>query len=380
MASETTDILIVGGGVIGLAIARELKRSGASGITVLEKGSLGQESSWAAAGMLGPQAEATEADAFFHMCSESRDLYPRLATDLMEETGVDIELDTSGTLYLSFDDAESAELEQRHKWQLKAGLEVEALTAREITEAEPNVSQSVQLGLFFPKDWQVENRRLLFALARYAELSGIDVREKTHATELIIENGRAAGISTKKGGILAGTVILAAGAWTSMIRVGKQELPFNVKPIRGQIIAFEPEEPLFSRVIYSKRGYIVPRKDGRLLAGSTTEDVGFEKATTSAAADELRDAAVEIAPSIAGLEITDQWAGLRPYANEGVPMIGAVPDIDNLLVATAHYRNGILLAPLTAKIISQAVLCGEGSAYLSEFGPARFIDRSAAKA
>jgi glycine oxidase len=377
MAGETAQVLIVGGGVIGLSLARELKRSGAERVIVLEKGRLGQESSWAAAGMLGPQAEAASADDFFGMCAESRDLYPRFASDLLEETGVDIELDTNGTLYLSFDNATSEELRDRYKWQTEAGLEVEALTREEIIDVEPNVSQSVQLGLYFPNDWQVENRRLLFALTRYAELAGIDICENSEVTDVIIEGSRAVGVRTVEGEIQADTIILAAGAWTSLINIGKRRSPFELRPIRGQIISFEPPEPLLSRVIYSKSGYLVPRKDGRLLAGSTTEDVGFEKSTTESAEHELRKIAAQIAPSIDDLKIADHWAGLRPFADDALPVIGAIPDVGGLLIASAHYRNGILLAPLTAKIVAAAILCGEGSEYFSHFGPGRFPDKLA---
>jgi glycine oxidase len=375
MASE---VLIIGGGVIGLSIARELKRAGAEKVTILEKGRAGQEASWAAAGMLGPQAEAHEADTFFKMCSESRDLYPRLATDLLEETGVDIELDTTGTLYLSFDEGSSEQLRERYRWQTAADLAVEALTAEEVIEAEPHVSPAVQLGLYFPNDWQVENRRLLFALGRYAELSGIEIRSGSEVSGIVVENGRAVGARTVDGETRADVVILATGAWTSLIQVGTQAMPFDVRPLRGQIVAFEPEERLFEHVIYSHRGYLVPRKDGRVLAGSTSEGVGFEKATTDEAAVELREVAAEIATEFRTMPITDHWAGLRPFAGDGLPVLGNIPGIGDLYVATAHYRNGILLAPLTAELIARTVLCGEGSEYFSEYGPARFTGRGAA--
>lgn len=372
------NIVIVGGGVIGLSIAREVKRSGASRVTVVERGSIGQEASWAAAGMLAPQAEAAEADVFFRMCSASRDLYPRLSTDLLEETGVDIELDTTGTLYLGFQEADSEELIERDRWQSEAGLEVESLTAAEVLESEPNVSQDVVLGLYFPSDWQVENRRLLFGLQRYAELAGIELVEQTSVQRVITKGGRAAGVRSDGGDIPADTVILAGGAWTSAIEMPGSEVSLDVTPIRGQIISYEAEE-LFSHVIYSKRGYLVPRRDGRVLAGSTSEDAGFEKTTTKDAARELSSIAAEIAPSLSSSAVMDHWAGLRPYSADGLPIIGAVPDVDGLLIATAHYRNGILLAPLTAQIIARSVLCGEGSEYLSEFGPARVMKRSVTK-
>src|SRR5688572_4743603 len=155
------DILIIGGGVIGLSIARELHKAGFRKTKVIEKGACGMESSWAAAGMLGPQAEADECGPFFDFCCESRDLFPGLADELREETGIDIELDRTGTLSLAFDHEGRKELSQRSRWQGEAGLEHETLSPKELVELEPRISSRVQFGLYFPKDWQVENRKLL---------------------------------------------------------------------------------------------------------------------------------------------------------------------------------------------------------------------------
>ena len=367
-----SDVLIIGGGVIGLSIARELHKKGLKKITLLEKGVCGEESSWAAAGMLGPQAEANAGGAFFDMTVESRGLYPDFASELLDETGIDIELDRAGTLYLAFTDDDVSEVHERFRWQRKAGLAVEHLSATDARKAEPFVSPDVRGALLFPDDWQVENRKLLTALRRYAEVNGIEIRENTPVERLIVENRKITGAETDGGTFLADKTVLATGAWTSLIKLGLTESPLKIEPVRGQIIAFRTAQRLFQRVIYSRRGYIVPRVDGRILAGSTSENVGFDKSVTGSAATRLREIALEIAPSISSLAIAEQWAGLRPFAADGLPIIGEIAGIDALFIATAHYRNGILLAPLTAKIAAEKLTGDATSKYLFDFGPDRF--------
>ena len=374
-----SEVLIIGGGVIGLSIARELHKSGVRDITLIEKGRCGEESSWAAGGMLGPQAEADEGGIFMDVCSASRDLYPELAAELFEETGVDIELERTGTLSLGFTDNDVRELKVRYDWQKEAGLTVERLSANETRRAEPFVSPDVRESLFFPADWQVDNRKLLAALLRYADLNDIRIIENSSVERLIVDGSRVTGAETNDDTVNAATTILATGAWTSLIKLGLADIPFAVKPVRGQMIVFQTAKRVFNHVIYSRRGYLVPRLDGRILAGSTSEDVGFEKAVTESAARGLKEMASEISPNLTAMNITDHWSGLRPFAADGMPVIGNIDGIDNMFIATAHYRNGILLAPWTAKLTAGAVVENERSAYLKIFGPGRFRFRGAGK-
>lgn len=370
---EKSDVLIIGGGVIGLSLARELRKKGAGKITVLDRGRCGMEASYAAAGMLAPHAETTRIDPFFNFCSESARLYPGFAGELLEETGVDIELDREGTLYLALTETDSAELMRRYEWQKSAGLNVEHLSAEGTRKVEPFVSPDVRESLFFPDDWQVENRKLVDALRMYADLNGIDLIENSSVTGIQTENGRAIGAVSESGAFSAGVVVLATGAWTSLIKLdGLHTSPVNVSPVKGQMIAYHTAKRLYRKVIYSPRGYIVPRADGRILAGATVENAGFDKENTAAGTEYLREMAGEISPSLGGLEIAEKWAGLRPYAADGLPVIGAVGGIDGLFAATGHFRNGILLAPGTAKILSEKIVNGISSEYLEEFAPERF--------
>ncbi len=375
---QISDVLIIGAGVIGLSLARALHKKGFKRITILEKGETGREASYAAAGMLAVQAETNKPDAFFRLCSESNKLYPNFSEELFEETGVDIELDKEGTLYLAFNERDESELRERYEWQKKAGLAVEKLSAIETHKLEPFVSPEIFGSLYFPNDWQVENRKLLHALEKYAEFNRIEIRQNTEVKNLLIEHERIVGAETEGEKFFAEKVVLATGAWTSLIKGESFVMP-EIKPVRGQIIEFQTAKRLFQKVIYSPRGYLVPRANGRVLIGATVEDAGFDKKISDAATGFLLENAQEIAPNLVNLKIHDQWVGLRPFASDGLPVLGAVEKIENLFVATAHYRNGILLAPVTAKILAEKIAENSTSNYLAEFSPNRFGQKAEAR-
>jgi glycine oxidase len=373
VSTQDTDILVVGAGVIGLSIARALAARGAGRVTVVDRGKAGAEASWAAAGMLAPNAETHEDGALFRLCTASNALYPKYAAQLLEETGIDVELDTTGTLSLSFDETGDRLISEKFDWQKGAGIEVERLSAKEVLKLEPGISADVRSGLFYPNDWQVENRKLVAALRRSCQLGGIRILEHSEVSELLRADDRVHGLRTSSGEIRAAVVVVANGAWASQL-LGKS----IVRPVRGQMIGLKGGERVLNAVVYGPGGYLVPRKDGRVLVGATVEDVGFRKEVTGDAVEALRDAALEIAPVLGNFDIKEAWAGLRPYAADGLPVIGRVPWNEGLFVATGHYRNGILLAPITAELVADAVLGGGHSEYLEEFGPERFFSGSAA--
>ena len=361
------EFLIIGGGVIGLSIARALRRRGAGGVAVIDRGRVGCEASWAAGGMLAPNAETHEDGVFFRFCTASNALYPDFAAQLVEETGIDVELDRSGTLFISFDDGEAREAAEKYRWQKAAGIEVAQLGPEELKKLEPDISPRAKTGLYYPNDWQVENRKLVAALRRSCELLGVKIFEGVEAAEILTGPGRSVGVRTSDGEeITAAKIIVANGAWASGL-FGTEV----VKPIRGQMICFGGSPRALNSVIYSPRGYVIPRADGRVLAGATVEDVGFSKQVRAEAVVSMREAALEISPVLANFYIKESWAGLRPFAADGLPVIGPVPGREGVFVATGHYRNGILLAPQTAETVAGALLDGENSEYLEAFDPAR---------
>lgn len=369
-AKESAEIVIVGGGVIGLSIARELASRGVRDIVLCDKGELGQEASWAAGGILAPQVEADRVDNFFRLATASRDLYPTLAQSLDDETGIDIELNRTGTLYLAFSEYEEAELTRRFDWQQRADLRVEWLDSSAVRRLEPNISPEVRCALRFPDDWQVENRKLVAALIAANEKQGLTQMANCQVSSLRVEAGRVVGIESGNGTIAAPSVVVCAGAWTASVTT-KSSAPIEIEPVRGQMLCFKPAQPIARHVIYSKNGYLVPRRDGRLLAGSTSEHAGFDKRVTTTGVNAIQSMAFEIAPTLAGAQLADSWAGLRPRAADNLPVIGPDPEIAGLSYATGHYRNGILLAPITARLMAD-LLTGQRSTILfPDFSPKR---------
>jgi glycine oxidase len=378
---KTAEVVIVGGGVIGLGVARALALRGCRDVLLIERAGLGAESSSAAAGMLAPQAEADRADDFFQMACRSRDMYPAFAAALLNETGIDIELETTGTLYLAFTDKDVTELQKRYEWQTKAGLRLEMLDGDDARRLEPAISANVSAALKFPLDTQVENRRLISALAASTEKLGVRLVNGTTVATLKTDYRGIAGVETSRGFVGTDIVIVACGAWTSSLgltdlsgRLASEKMLPNlrIEPIRGQMLCFEVNPQMARHVIYSPRGYIVPRRDGRLLVGATTEQAGFDKRVTAEGVSSLLSAAMEISPQIGALPLRESWAGFRPRAADGLPVIGPYAEIGGLFYATGHYRNGILLAPITGELIAGAIVDRLAPTELNYFSPDRF--------
>jgi glycine oxidase len=376
---EQIDAVVIGAGVIGCAVAWRLGQSGMR-VVVVERGRVGGEASHAAAGMLAPLAEADREDEFFNLTAASLATYADFARELKAASGVDVEYRDEGTLCLALTQNDEEELERRWQWLHEAGLNVRRLNAGSALKLEPLLNQTLRFALKFPGDHQVDNRRLMTALHGAARNAGIEFLTHTEARELLTENvagrSRVSGVATARGEIHARTVVIAAGSWSSLLRCDEAQR-FEVEPARGQMAALEMPAPAARHVIYSRRGYLVPRLGGYLIAGSTTERAGYDKRVTAGGMASVINNAIEIMPCVADQAVIETWAGLRPRAPDDLPILGPDPRVEGLIYATGHYRNGILLAPITARAIGELVVKGESSVDLAPFSVARFSNRRA---
>lgn len=365
----TKDVIIVGGGVIGCSIALRLAGTGLT-VAVIERGRVGGEASRAAAGMLSPQTEASGPDPFLDLCLRSRSMYRDFARQLTETSGVDVEYRDEGTLCVVAEGEDESELDSWSSWQTRAGLELEVLPANVLSRIEPAVTQSATRAVFIPKDHQVENRRLMDALDAGCRRAGVEIIEDHEVTALITKRGRARGVMCGERRFDAGAVIVAAGCWSSRL-LEPSGLNITVTPARGQMIALRADGFSINHTLHSSKCYLVPRNDGRILAGATVEYAGFHKAVTAGGVNSLLSAAIELVPSLKDCGIVESWSGLRPDTNDHLPVIGP-SGIDNLWLATGHFRNGILLAPITAELISDCIITNRVPDALRPFGIERF--------
>lgn len=364
------DALVVGGGVIGCAIARHLALRGAR-VRLLERGEPGAEASRAAAGLLAPLVEADGPGPFLDLLLRGREAYPEFSEAMREETGIDIGYSDAGTLALALTDADEREMEGRFAWQAAAGLPVERLTAQEARALEPGLTGELRWALRFPGDHQVDNRELARALRVAAERAGVDLRAGVGVERLAWAGDRLAGVElASEGRMEAGAVVLAAGCWAG--RLGGLPRPVPVIPVHGQIAAMDGPPQRFRHCIDTPRGYLVPRAGGLLIAGATVERGVWRKTVTPAGLCSVLSAATEIAPWIGELPLVETWSGLRPGTPDDLPVLGADPEVPNLFYATGHYRNGILLAPLTGRAVGEQVLGGDAGVDLAPFAIGRF--------
>lgn len=364
-----TDVIVIGGGVIGCTIAWKLAQRGLS-VALLERGHIGSEASRAAAGMLSPQGENQTPGPFFDLCLRSRSMYRQFAEELTDTSGVDVEYKDEGTLFVVVEGENEGEKTRWTSWQLEAGLSLELLTADDVRKSEPAVTESATTAVFLPEEHQVENRRLMEALEVAMKRACVQVIEGANVMALTTERGGITGVVSGGEVFDAGTVIVAAGAWSTRLL---EPLGLHIKliPARGQMIAVKGPTCAITRVLHSSKVYLVPRRDGRILIGATVEYAGFRKAVTVEAVNNLLGAAVELVPSLKQLEIVETWSGLRPDTSDHLPIIGP-GGVDNLLLATGHFRNGILLAPITADLVSELVTSGRLPDRLKPFGIDRF--------
>ena len=366
-----SDVLVVGGGAIGLACARALARGGRS-VTVLDQGRPGAEATRAAGGMLSPLAEAEGPGPFLDLGLASLDLWPTFAAALRAETGVDVDLRADGKLLLALDEAAADRLRRRRAWTARAGFRTEWLEGEALRAREPNAARTATAGLHVERDGQVDNRLLGDALARAADAAGCRVRGETRVTELLTVGSRVRGVRTDdRFEHAADLVVIAAGAWTGTLGLPR---PLPVRPIKGQMIALAAGSASPVTLLETDACYLIPRRSGSVWVGATSEDVGFSRGTDPAARSALRRAAEAAVPALGRAAETEAWDGFRPGTPDGLPVIGADPEIAGLVYATGHYRNGILLTPITAELVV-ACVDGPASSRLHPYRADRFADR-----
>ncbi|MHB8736827.1 MAG: glycine oxidase ThiO [Terriglobales bacterium] len=350
------DVIVVGGGLIGLATARELQRRGLR-VTLLERGRVGQEASWAGAGMLAAMA-LPDGHALRPLATASAALYPDFIAELRAETGMSVELGQGGTLALTPHDA---------------GTPITSAEAKILVPGLVDAAfEEKTSATFLRDDHYVDNRQLLTALRRAVELRGVRIEEECSVRRVLTVDG-ACSVETNRGVRSTGQLVIAAGAWAGEITTPAGVYP--VQPRKGQMVGFRPSAARLTRVLVAREVYLVPRRDGRVLAGATLEDVGFNRTVLPEVTATLRGHAMRLLPALAAADLEESWAGFRPGTPDGLPLLGE-GQVAGLWLATGHFRDGILLTPVTAAIMGD-LLTGETPGYdLTAFRPDRFFGAS----
>lgn len=347
--TKQTDILIIGGGISGLLTAREFVLAGKS-VTLVDRGLPGQESSWAGGGILLPIYPWRQAEAISSLVLASLEIYPHLSETLFEETGIDPELQVCGMLICENPDFEVAKNWcQRHQIRYNHP----ALT----------LLQDIQCPytdpLWLPDIAQIRNPRLLKSLLSFLIQQGVRFVEHAKIQRIDIHQNVIQHIKINDETLSAEQVILCAGAWTQDFLsrwLPESSIKLDIQPVRGQMLVFDAQPDTLSPMILSGDHYLIPRRDGKILAGSTVEHVGFEKVTTEPARNELYNFATRLLPKLKQYPVSAHWAGLRPGTPEGIPYIGFHPDIENLSINAGHFRNGLIMGPASAQLLADLIL------------------------
>jgi glycine oxidase len=366
-------VVIVGGGIVGSLAALRLADAGAD-VLVLERGAPGSEASSAAAGILAAQAEATGTGALLDLALESREMHAALAEELRGRTGVDVGFERHGILDAARTERESEALAARAAWQRERSLPVETLDTRALRQREPSLSAGFVRALMFPDDAAVDPARLMAAIAQASARAGVRFRTGVTARKVTMTRNRARGVETDDGTYEGDFVLLCAGAWSGLVDQGLAD-PSQVRPARGQLVELETRPAPIRSVVFAHGGYLVPRADGRVVVGSTMEFVGFRRGVTAEGLAKLLGVATRTVPSLGEATVARSWSSFRPFTEDRVPIVGA-RNIEGLLIATGHFRSGILLAPVTAEVLRDLVLRGNTRRAIGALSPLRAITTS----
>jgi len=380
VAGKRPRVVIIGAGVIGLGIAWRL--SSRAEVLLFDRGKAGAGASHVAGGMLAAccEAEPGEED-LVALGRASQAQWPAFAAELLRESGVDVELREEGTLVLALTADDQATLTQQLEFQLKLGLPLEWLSGAATRAKEPHLAGKLAGAVFSPQDHQVDNRKLVAALRLAVQKLGAEIHEHQPVKEISVQGGRASGIVLDDGTkIAADRIVLAAGAWSRGIAgLPPDRLP-PVRPIKGQLLVLRMDAaaPLLNHVLWAPGAYLVPRRDGRLILGATVEEKGFDQTVTAGGLLTLLEAAWRAIPAVEELPLEEILVGHRPGSRDDAPILGRGP-LENLFYATGHYRNGILLTPVTADAMARLILDDVTEPAIRPFGLERFVPARAAE-
>ncbi len=347
--TQPYDALIVGGGLVGMLTARDLKLAGLH-VALVEKNKLGAESSWAAGGILSKLYPWQQGEAMQQLITQGQTSFPTLARELFEETGIDAQLLHSGMIITDL-----AEQQKALEWSQKNKTQIQVIERKQIDQLEPNLNHNIPAALYMPKTMQVRPPKLIKALKQSLLNRGVDIYEGIAANKLVLQAKKVIGIETKDKTMFADQIAVCNGAWAQQFLSQISQDLTDIEPVRGQMLLFKPQQNVLSHIIVKDGFYLIPRKDQYVLCGSTVEQVGFNKNTTPEARELLSTQAYGLCPTLRETKLVQHWSALRPGTAQELPYVDAHPEIEGLYINAGHYRYGIVTSIPTARMVSKLI-------------------------
>jgi glycine oxidase len=367
---KSFDVAIAGAGLIGTSVAFELAQAGLK-VALFDRNEPGREASWASAGILSPAPESPAMISMVPLAKASMNLYPSLVANVEEISGEQVGFRPKGTIDVFFSREAVSDLSTLIALHHGMGLKAEPLRPEDARDLEPSLSPELEAAALRPDEASIDNRAFTKAMLSAAEKSGVKVFAGANVAGIVKEGDRCTGLKLEKETINAKWIVVAAGCFSAEIEGVKEFAP--VRPAKGQMVSLRADELKIERVIWGEKVYIVPRSDGRILAGATVEYVGFDKQVTAGGVEKILSAAIEVIPEFANARVEETWAGLRPDSPDHLPILGPT-DVDGLVIATGHFRSGVLLTPITARLVRQWITERSVEIDWERLSPMRFIE------